>query len=78
MQIKFSYIAHDIHPTSLDNLQLVLGRYLLPFGRAHQMSQVSKSVPQHPLSHDGSISLVPRLKIDGKQGEGENREEKQR
>ena len=48
VQLKFIFVAYEMSNTFLDHMQLDLGRYLLPFGRAHQMSQVSKSVHPHP------------------------------
>ena len=61
MQLKFIIVAHDIKLVVLEHLQLDLGRYLLPFGRAHQMSKVSKSA--QPL-----LALVPsRLYKSGAQ-----------
>ena len=49
-------------------MQLDLGRYLLPFGRAHQMSQVSQSV-QHPplpwrLYKSGAQTKNQNLELD--------------
>ena len=43
VQLKFIFVAYEMSNTFLDHMQLDLGRYLLPFGRAHQMSKVSKS-----------------------------------
>ena len=48
VQLKFIFVAYEMSNTFLDHMQLDLGRYLLPFGRATQMSQVSKSA-QLPL-----------------------------
>ena len=36
--LKFIFVAYEMPNTFLDHMQLDLGRYLLPFGRAHQMS----------------------------------------
>ena len=43
MQLKFIFVAYEMRNTFLDHMQMDLGRYLLWFGRAHQMSQVSQS-----------------------------------
>ena len=40
--LKFIFVVYEMSNTFLDHMQLDLGRYLLPFGRAHQMSKVSK------------------------------------
>ena len=46
--LKFIFVVYEMSNTFLDHMQLDLGRYLLPFGRAHQMSKVSKSDPPLP------------------------------
>ena len=64
VQIKFIFVAYEMSNTFLDHMQLDLGRYLLPFGRAHQMSK-KWAEPSHLhlfLPHCHSKSLVPRLK----------------
>ncbi len=48
--LKFIFVVYEMSNTFLDHMQLDLGRYLLPFGRAHQMSKVSKfAQPLPPL-----------------------------
>ena len=47
--LKFIFVVYEMSNTFLDHMQLDLGRYLLPFGRAHQMSKVSKSAHLAPL-----------------------------
>ena len=69
VQIKFFFVAYEMSNTFLDHMQLDLGRYLLPFGRARQMIFLIFSFPNFgpaPCCAPAAITAlyvwVPRLK----------------
>ena len=67
VQIKFIFVAYEMSNTFLDHMQLDLGRYLLPFGRARQINfeqiyTIFLSLFWRLPSHGRSNSLVAQTK----------------